>query len=264
MNLEYILTEIEDRVAVLTLNRPEHMNALIPEMRLELLTAIDAVDSDPEVRAVVITGAGDSFCAGGDVNAMRQQARSSDRRGVQDQISPVRNQIVLRLQKTVKPFIAAINGACAGGGLGLALACDLRLASQEAGFSLAFGRLGLHPEWGVSYFLPRLVGIQRANELVWSAARFTADEANDMGLVVRVVNASDLRAEALDMARRFASAAPVAIQLSKKAMRNAFDVSLEEALDFESFAQGVVLSGEDVREGFRAFQEKRKPNFTGR
>ncbi len=264
MHHEYILTEIEDSVAVITLNRPEHRNALIPEMRLELLEAVDAVDNNPEVRAVIITGAGDTFCAGGDVNAMHQQTQSGGRRDVQDVISPVRNQIVLRLRQTIKPFIAAINGACAGGGLGLALACDIRLASDNAKFSLAFGRLGLHPEWGVSYFLPRLVGLQRANELIWSSARFSAAEARDMGLILRIAEQGAVYAEAMQMARRFTSGAPVAIQLAKKAMRNALDISLEDALDFESYAQGVVLSGEDFQEGLRAFRDKRKPSFTGR
>lgn len=264
MNNNYVLSEVSNRVAILTLNRPESMNALIPEMRLELLQAIDLADNDDEVRAVIITGAGDSFCAGGDINAMQLQSASGGRRELQQLISPVRNQIVLRLQRTSKPFIAAINGACAGGGLGLSLACDIRLAAEEAKFSFAFGRLGLHPEWGVSYFLPRLVGLQKANELVWSASRFSAREAKDMGLVLNVMNSGEVLSEGIKLAERFAAGPPVAIQLSKKAMRNSFNTSLEEALDFESFAQSVVLSGEDVREGFAAYQEKRRPNFTGR
>ncbi len=264
MNHKYILTKTENRVAVVTLNRPEHMNALIPEMRQELLEAIDAVDNNTEVRAVVITGAGEVFCAGGDVNAMQQQSQSADRREIQHLISPVRNQIVLRLQNTTKPFIAAINGACAGGGLGLSLACDIRLASANTKFSLAFGRLGLHPEWGVSYFLPRLIGLQKASELIWSAARFSAREAAQMGLILREVEEGTAQTEAVALAQRFAAGAPVAIQLSKKAMNKALDTSLEDALDFESYAQGVVLSGDDVREGIKAFQEKRRPDFTGR
>ncbi len=264
MKQKLVLVEISNRVAVLTLNRPQSMNALIPEMRVELLEAIDIVDCDDEIRAVVITGAGESFCAGGDVNAMQQQAESGNRREIQELVSPLRNQIVLRLQRTKKPFIAAVNGACAGGGLGLSLACDIRVASENATFSCAFGRLGLHPEWGVSYFLPRLIGLQQAYELIWSASRFSAAEAQDMGLLLRVVKPGAALSEGINLAERIAAGPPVAIQLSKKAMRTSLNSSLEEALDFESFAQGVVLGGEDVREGLKAFQEKRNPEFTGR
>ncbi len=261
---QVVTCDTQDRIGVITLNRPGDRNALNTEMREALLAAILSCDMDPAVRAIVVTGAGSDFCAGGDMNAMHQSLQNGDTTDLEHRITPVRNKIVLALHNSQKPVIAAINGATAGGGLGLALSCDIRLASTDAVFSLAFGRLGLHPEWGLSWTLPRIVGIERAKDMIWSAGRFSADEALELGLITRVVTQEALMSEVMKMATRFARGAPVAIRLSKKSLQESLNVSLEQSLDIETRAQAICSSTSDCREGVAAFMEKRHPVFQGK
>ena len=255
--------DIHDHIGTITLNRPEERNALNEELRRQLLDAILDFDKNPDIRVIVLTGAGENFCAGGDVKAMNESVKSGAALDLEHRINPTRNKIVLALHGATKPVIAAINGPVAGGGLGLALACDICIASNNAVFSLAFGKLGLHPEWGVSWALPRIVGTARAKELIWTAARFDAQEALEIGLVSRVVSANDLMTEVGQLAKRLSFAAPVTTRLSRHSLQSAGEVELKEALERETHAQMVCTSTKDFKEGVSAFVEKRRPEFKG-
>ena len=177
MSYEHILYQVEGAVATLTLNRPERLNAITPLMREEIYQAIAESEESNDVRAVIITGAGKGFCSGGDVKAMQENIKNRQGNPLEERITPMRDKVVLAMRETSKPLIAAINGAAAGGGLGLALSCDIRLASNNARMGMTFSRRGLHPDWGGTYFLPRLVGTAKAAELIWSGRMIEADEA---------------------------------------------------------------------------------------
>ncbi len=267
MNPEYryLHYAVQDQVAVITLNRPEQSNAIVSEMREELLDAFLVSDASDEVRAIVLTGAGDAFCAGGDLHAMKNAIESGDSWvDTEHRIMPVRNKVVLAMHRASKPLVAGINGAVAGGGMGMALACDIRVASSDAKFSMAFSKLGLHPEWGLSYFLPRIVGEARAKELIWLAPKLSAAEALKLGIVSQVVDADDLLPATMDLARSLAAGPPVATRLSRKSLSRSLGLSLEETLDMETYAQNICMASEDFREGVTAVVEKRPPKFIGR
>lgn len=255
MDLQHILLDIEDQIATITLNRPDTLNAMVPQMRHELLAAVEAANDDEHVRAVVITGAGRGFCSGLDMKA----SRSPD--SMAEKVSPVRDAVVLAIRDAGKPYIAAVNGAAAGGGMGIALACDIRIAATSAKFGQTFAKRGLHPDWGGTYFLPRLIGMAKAAELIWSGRVIDAAEALELGIVSSVVD--DVVAEAQSLAKTFAAGPPVAIQLSKRALYHNQDASLREALEFESYAQNICSRTEDAKEGINAFLEKRAPKFNG-
>lgn len=264
MTFETILYAIDDRVATITLNRPDRYNAMTDLMREELLRAINATEQNDAVRAVVITGAGKGFCSGGDLQEKRDAASAGEALPLEDKLMPIRNKIVLGIRNSAKPYIAAINGVAAGGGLGIALACDIRMASENARVGLTFLRRGMHPDWGGTYFLPRLVGTAKALELIWSGDMIDAEEAGTLGIVSQVTSAEDLMRATLEMAAAFANGPPVAIRLAKRAVYRNLDAELSDALDFETHAQNICASTEDIREGVQAFLEKREPKFTGR
>ncbi len=255
MSYEHLLYTIEDRVATIMLNRPDTLNGLIPEMRKELHDAVLASNENDEVRAVIVTGAGRGFCSGLDMKAKRGGDSMAEK------VSPIRDRVILAMHHSAKPYIAAVNGAAAGGGMGIALACDIRLASRSAKFGQTFAKRGLHPDWGGTYFLPRIVGMAKAAELIWSGRVFDAEEALALGIVSDVVD--DVLEAAKDLARTFAAGPPVAIQLSKRALHHNQDVSLREALEFESYAQNICSRTDDAKEGIQAFLEKREPEFKG-
>ena len=252
---EHLLYDIEDNVATITLNRPERLNALVPLMRQEIFQAVEASNDNDEVRAVIITGAGRGFCAGLDMKADRTQDT------MEEKVSPIRDHVILAIRDSAKPYIAAVNGPAAGGGMGIALACDIRIASPTAKFGQTFAKRGLHPDWGGTYFLPRLVGMAKAAELIWSGAVIDANEAHNIGIVSAV--GEDFLEQALAMARTFAAGPPVAIRLSKRALYRNQDASLREALEFESYAQNICVRTDDAKEGIKAFLEKREPEFKG-
>ena len=252
---EHLLYEINDHVATITLNRPERLNALVPLMRQEIFQAVEASNNDDEVRAVIITGAGRAFCAGLDMKADRSKET------MEEKVSPIRDHVILAIRDSAKPYIAAVNGPAAGGGMGIALACDIRIASPTAKFGQTFAKRGLHPDWGGTYFLPRLVGMAKAAELIWSGAVIDAQEALDIG-IVSSVDENFLEA-ATAMAKSFAEGPPVAIRLSKRALYRNQDASLREALEFESYAQNICSRTDDAKEGINAFLEKREPKFKG-
>lgn len=263
MEMEHLKFEINDRVALLTLNRPETLNALTPGMRVSLLSAINESNSNDNVRAIVITGEGRGFCSGGDVKAMNEAKRSGSANELEDRIAPIRDKVVLAMRNTDKPVIAAVNGHAAGAGMNIALACDIRLASSNAKFGQSFAKRGLHPDWGGTYFLPRITGMAKACELIWSGRSIDADEALRLGIVSEITPPEELLDKTLELARSFADGPPIAIRLAKRAMYRAMDTSLEEALEFETFAQNICSATKDAKEGIAAFVEKRDPKFRG-
>ncbi len=263
MSYEHVIYEVAEQVATITLNRQETLNALTPIMRQELLDTVTRSDDDDDIRAIVITGAGRGFCSGGDVKAMNEARKSGKVNAIDDKIDPLRDDVVLALRNTTKPVIAAVNGAAAGAGMNIALACDIRIASNKARFGQTFSRRGLHPDWGGTYFLPRIVGMAKACELIWSGRMIDAAEALELGIVSQLVEPDNLMAVTLEMAKTFAAGPPIVIRLSKRAMYRSMDSSLKEALEFETYAQNICAATQDAKEGISAFVEKREPKFTG-
>ena len=264
MTYECLLYDVKDRIATLTLNRPERLNALGDSLRDDLLDAVLKAGADDEVRAIVITGAGRGFCSGGDVKAMSEREKSGNAGAIREKFVPIRDRIVLALRECPKPIIAAVNGAAAGAGMSLAMACDMRIAASGAKFSQAFVKRGLHPDWGGSWFLPRIVGTAKACELILTGDTIDAQQAFDLGLLNAVVAPEALMDEAYKLARKIADGPPIAIQLAKRAIYHNEDVDLKAGLEFESFAQNITKETEDYREGVKAFVEKRAPKFSGR
>ncbi len=264
MDFEHILYDITDNVATITLNRPERYNALNGKVRQNLLNAVLHSNENDDVRAVIITGAGKAFCSGGDMKALNDPKQREKMNPSSDKISPIRDQIILAMRGAAKPYIAAINGPAAGGGLGIAFACDIRLAADTARVGLTFSRRGLHPDWGGTYFLPMLVGTAKAAELIWSGRMIEAQEAVDMGIVSELTKPENLLPRAIEMAMSFAAGPPIAIRLSKRAIYRNMEPGLREALEFETYAQNICVETDDVKEGVAAFVEKREPKFRGK
>jgi len=257
-----VLTSVTDGIGILTLNRPEKLNAFAGRMRQEVAEAVRMMAHDPGVRVIVVTGAGRAFCAGADVDYMRELTERGDVEGFRGLVEAGR-QVVSTVRATAKPVIASINGPAAGGGANLALACDIRIASERASIGQTFGRIGLHPDWGGIYFLPRLVGPSKALELIWSAAMVPADEALKLGLFSRVVPHERLAVETQALAAELATRAPMALALAKQAVYGTAASSLAETLNMEMDYQLRCFQSEDAREGLQAFLEKRDPTFRG-
>jgi len=264
MTYKCLIYEVKDGIATLTLNRPERLNALGDSLRDDLHDAIVRSSVDPDVRVIVVTGAGKGFCAGGDVKAMNENREAGRERPVLEKVAPSRDRTLLAMQDAPQPIIAAVNGAAAGAGMNLALACDIRIASTAARFAQAFVRRGLHPDWGGTYFLPRIVGMAKAAEMIFTGDLIDADEALRLGIVSRVVPPEELMPAVHELARKIATGPPVAIRLARRALYHNAECDLRQALEFETFAQNVCQDTEDAREGIRAFVEKRAPVFRGR
>ncbi len=253
----------EGGVATLTLNRPERLNALNLELGTALADSLARVAADDGVRVIVLTGAGRGFCAGGDLGVIGD----AHARGVAHELEPLLRagkQIVIQMHTTPKPVIAAVNGPAAGGGMNLALACDIRIASEEARFGQSFARVGLFPDFGGTYLLPRLVGASRAAEMFYTGEMIDARTAERLGLVSRVVAPDRLAVETRALAVRLAQAPPLAVRAIKQVLFGNDLAELERALDFEVKTQMQCFVSEDCGEGIRAFFEKRPPRFRGR
>jgi 2-(1,2-epoxy-1,2-dihydrophenyl)acetyl-CoA isomerase len=248
-------------VGTLTLNRPEKLNAFAGDMRRELGDALEELEADASVRVIVITGAGRGFCAGADVGYMAELMAKSDVESMTALIEAGRR-VVTTIRASSKPVIASVNGVAAGGGANLALACDLRIASREAKLGQTFNRIGLHPDWGGTYFLPRLVGPAKALELFWLADVIDADECLRLGLFNRVVAPDALAAETMALARTLAAKPALALSLAKRAVYKSMSHTLPEMLDYELDAQLRCFRSGDAREGITAFTEKRAPKFS--
>jgi 2-(1,2-epoxy-1,2-dihydrophenyl)acetyl-CoA isomerase len=251
--------EIDGPVATLTLDRPSALNALTVPIKVALRDALDSIAVDPSVRAVILTGAGRAFCAGQDL-AERDEP---DAAPLDVELRERYNPIIRALRSMGQPVIAAVNGVAAGAGASLAFACDLRIAAEEARFVLAFGRIGLVPDSGATWFLPRLVGPAKAAELALVGDAVDAAEALRLGLVSQVVPGDQLMSEAMALAVRLAEGAPLALSLTKGALERSLTIVLDEALEGEAKLQGIAGASADHAEGLAAFREKRPPRFTG-
>ncbi len=262
MSWQHMLLSKKNHVGMITLNRPEKLNALGGRMRQELEEAINETGADSDVRVIVITGTGKGFCSGGDVSEYLDGTTKALAKTAPNQ-RPVMARIVLALNTMEKPVIAAVNGLAVGGGANLALACDIRIASQKAQFGQVFTSRGLHPDWGGSYFLPRLAGYAKACELIFSADVISAREALEAGLVNKVVPHNKLMTATMELAQKIANNAPIPMAYAKRALQNFQKWDLAQALDYESYVVGITTKSKDAIEGFTAFMEKREPKFKG-
>ena len=263
MSEEHIKISEDGGIVTVTLNRPEKLNALAGYMRRDLAEALEEAGSDPEVRVVIIKGEGRAFCAGGDVNFMAELVERGDAEEFARLLGAARR-VILTIRQMTKPVIASIEGACAGAGFNLALACDLRIASATASFAQSFVKLGFHPDWGGTYFLPRMVPSNIACELFFLGDAIDAQKALQLGLVNRVVPADQLEAETQKLAERLRDGPAVAIAAAKHAVYAGERDSLEQMLQYEVEAQLRCFESDDGGEGVRAFLEKRPPQFSGR
>ena len=251
--------EVDGAIATITLDRADALNALTVPLKVELLRAFQAVGRDPAVRVVVLTGAGRAFCAGQDL----RERLEPDAAPLAVEIRERYNPIIRAMRGLEKPIVGAINGIAAGAGASLAFACDLRIAAEGAAFLLAFGRVGLVPDSGATWFLPRLVGPAKAAELALTGEPLRAADAERFGLVARVVPADRLMTEAHELAGKLAAGAPRALALTKRALDRAWGATLDELLEYEAWLQGLAGATADHAEGIAAFVEKRPPRFTG-
>lgn len=259
MAYETIIYEKENGVATVTLNRPQALNAFVPQMNKEVLEALKDGERDGQVRCFVITGAGRAFCAGQDLKGRTPEQKGSLGASLREKYNPMIRQI----RQTEKIVIAAVNGVAAGAGCNLALACDLRVASEEAKFIQSFVRVGLAPDSGGSFLLPRLVGLSKALELLLLGETIDAHEAQRIGLVAKVFKPEEFAGSAREIAERIARA-PRGIGLIKRAVNHAMLPDLEADLEYESCLQEIAGRSADYDEGVRAFLEKRPPVFTGK
>jgi 2-(1,2-epoxy-1,2-dihydrophenyl)acetyl-CoA isomerase len=256
-----ILYELLNGVATITLNRPDKLNAFDDPMLAALEARLKEAEREAEARVIVITGSGRGFSAGQDLAAVREREGGMSFR---EHLEQTYNRVILRIRSIEKPIIGGINGVAAGAGMSLALACDLRLVSDKASFIQSFVGVGLVPDSGSTWFLPRMIGYPRAFELAITADRLSAADALAMGLVNRVVKAEDFETELAKYARRFASAPTLGIGLTKRAMNRAMSRDLESSLDYEAHMQEIAGRSEDHAEGVAAFLDKRSPRFEGR
>lgn len=259
---EHIQVVEAEGITTITLCRPERLNAFIGHMRRDLAEALEHAGSDRNVRVVVITGAGRAFCAGGDVAFMAELMQRRDSEEFSRMLGAGRR-VILAIRQMTKPVIASINGPASGAGCNLALACDLRIASNTATFSQSFAKVGLHPDWGGTYFLPRLVTPNKACELFFLGETIDAAEAMRLGIVNQVVAPEDLEAATLQLAERLRAAPPIALAAAKHAVYMSQAAELEEMLRYETEAQLRCFDSDDGHEGVHAFLEKREPRFTG-
>ena len=257
MGYQTLLFEKSGAIGTLTLNRPDARNALDLVMRRELLAALDDIEGDPSVRVVVLTGAGGHFCAGGDVKSMKPGSAAAEGRA---RVAAL-NRMIVRLVEFPRPIIAMVDGFAVGAGCNLALCCDLIVASDRARFGEVFAKIGLVPDGGGSWLLPRLVGMARAKELIFTADIIDAAEAARIGLVNRVVPAAELAASTRALAERIAQGPPKTLALAKHMVNRAATSNLEDALDVEAYSQAIAISGDEHREGLAAFFEKRPAKF---
>jgi 2-(1,2-epoxy-1,2-dihydrophenyl)acetyl-CoA isomerase len=255
-----IVVEREGRLGWIRINRPERLNAFADDMRDRLDAALAELEDEPTVRCVAITGVGRAFSTGGDVERLAALTASKDATAFENLVrTGIR--VVRRIDSMRKPVIAAVNGTAAGAGAALALACDLRIASQNASIGLTFIRIGLHPDWGAAYFLPRLIGSALAAELVYTGGMINAKRAERVGLFNSVVPAAELESAVRGLAGQIASGPADVIADSKRTLRRSLAADLEEILEMEAQAQLRAFRSKDSEEGVRAFLEKRSPRF---
>ena len=265
MTEQQVLFDVQNHIAEITLNRPEALNALSPVMQSQLMEALERVERDPDIRVAIITGAGQAFCAGGDLKGMRQrgEAEAASARLRVESLRALGRRVPIKVATMDKAVIAAINGAAAGWGCDLAVACDFRIASDQAKFSEAFVKRGLLPDGGATWTLPRLVGKDQALRLILTGDLIDAREAQRIGMVTDVVPAAELMERTREFAQKIAANAPLAVQLAKRAVAEGANMSFPQAMDQIATFLGILRTTADHREGVQAFLEKRSPTFVG-
>jgi enoyl-CoA hydratase/carnithine racemase len=255
------LYEQHERVATITLDRPERLNALTFEIYRELTDTFVALRNEPDVRAVVITGAGRAFCSGGDVNDIIAQLFERDMEGLLE-FTRMTCELILSMRTLPKPIIASLNGTTAGAGACIALASDIRIASEDAKIAFLFVRVGLSgADMGAAFLLPRVIGLAKATELLFTGDFIAADEARGLGLYNQVVAPDQLAATTAAFAARMADGPSFALAKTKEMLNRELHMNLETALECEAQAQAICSQHPDFREAYTAFVEKRKPNF---
>jgi enoyl-CoA hydratase len=260
MEFKYIIYEKTDGIATITLNRPEALNAFSKDVEKELLQALEDVRNDENMRVVILTGAGEkAFSAGADIKAMKGMNALKAR-----ELSLMGERICNALENLEKPVIAAINGYALGGGLEVAMSCDIRIASENARMGQTEINIGLIPGWGGTQRLTRLIGATKAKELVYSGKIIDAKTAEQLGILNMVVPADKFKETVRQFAAELASKAPVALKVAKALINKGAEISLDAAIALEREGFGVVASTEDLQEGVTAFTEKRKPTFKGK
>jgi enoyl-CoA hydratase/carnithine racemase len=255
VEMPHVLFSRHGRVGLITLNRPDKLNAFADRMRRELAETIAAAAADEGIGALVMTGAGRAFCAGADVSVMDELVQREDWDAL-DALVDTGARVVSIIDSLEKPVLAAVNGAAAGGGANLALACDLRIAASSASIGQTFNRIGLQPDWGGTYFLPRLVGLGRALELVFTAEMLPAEDALRLGLFNRVVSDERVVHDTLSLAEQIAAKPPLAIALAKRGLRQACAGTLTNALASEREHQRRLFRTDEARQGIRAFLDR--------
>jgi len=262
MSYENILVSESEAIMTITLNRPEKLNAFIGHMRRDLAEVLEHAGSDRNIRVVIITGAGRGFCAGGDVAFMAELMERKDSEEFA-RILGAGRRVITAIRHMTKPVIASVNGPASGAGCNLAFACDLRIAATTATFTQSFLKVGLHPDWGGTYFLPRLVTPNKACELFFLGETIDANEAARLNIVNKIVAPDELESATLQLAEQLRAAPPLALAAAKQAVYTSDHADLDEMLRYETDAQLRCFESSDAHEGIRAFLEKREPHFIG-
>jgi enoyl-CoA hydratase len=259
---ETILLEVADGIATLTLNQPAKRNPMSVQMGEEIAEALRGLEADEDARVLVVTGAGEAFCAGGDMSMIEANTRRPV--GESRQVMLDYYDRYLSLMRLPIPTIAAVHGYAIGGGLAIALACDLRYAAEDAKLGVNFARLGIHPGMASTLTLPRAVGLARALELFYTGRLVSGREAETLGLVNRAVPRAELMPTVLEVARAISRNAPLVVRMLKRAVHRAAEGALTGALGYEAFCQAISYTTTDLKEGVAAIRERREPKFTGR
>jgi 2-(1,2-epoxy-1,2-dihydrophenyl)acetyl-CoA isomerase len=258
--MSFITTEFKNNTVIISLNRPEKFNSFNRQMALALQETLDEVEKNDEVRTIIITGNGKAFCAGQDLAEAIDPNAPDIARIVDEHYNP----IILRLRNIEKPIIAAVNGSAVGAGANIALACDIVVATQSANFSQAFSKIGLIPDSGGTFFLPRLIGFQKASALMMLGDKITAAEALEIGMIYKVYADESFLEEVLKLAETLSNMPTKAIGLTKRLLNQSLTNDLTSQLKQESKIQVEAAKSHDFKEGVRAFLEKRKPEFKGK
>ncbi|HEV2119725.1 MAG TPA: enoyl-CoA hydratase-related protein [Candidatus Bathyarchaeia archaeon] len=264
MTPETLIVKEHDHIRKITFNRPSALNAINDKMGEELLTTLKEAEKNETVRCLLITGAGRAFSAGEDVSSLKERYGAGEHPSLGDHLRKKYHPIITRIRSIEKPIIARLNGIAAGSGASIALACDIRIASEEAGLKQAFIGMGLVPDSGSSYFLTRMIGPGRALELIMTGRTIPAKEAEQLGLIHKVVPAADLDKHTDELAHRLATGPTKAIGLSKRIVNRAASLELPEVLEYEAYNQDIAGKTSDHIEAVKSFLEKRPPKFSGK
>jgi 2-(1,2-epoxy-1,2-dihydrophenyl)acetyl-CoA isomerase len=273
MDFSTVIYNTAEHIATLTLNRPEKLNAISPVMTQEIIRVLNEVDSDDDVRVLIITGAGKAFCAGADVGTLPGDAKNQApvtgettrtaediRRG----LVASSGVILPKLQRLQKPTIAMVNGVAVGAGCDLAMGCDLRTGSENTRFMNAFIRIGLFPGWGGTWLYPRIMGLGKALEFLFTGDYLEAQEAEKVGVLNKLTKADELTSTTMTLAQKIANGPPIAMRLTKMQVYKGLEVDLETALQMAAACETITLTSEDHKEGVKALREKRRPEFKGK